>query len=259
MQVPTSWSNIRKVYADGLVYTVDLQENRLSGAFPRKWATLKGAITTLALDGNPGLTGCAPLDASTSVTFAGTGMSGVCKADTKDVEARQVQAVQARLVPLLGAGATASYNGMLTTLVEDIGGLGVLIKAGQTNSQFYAQLNSDDGSSFDIAIGVKLFEGATYITEFEVYGGAGLNLTHLVPLVSDLPRLEKFVCSGCSGNANPGPQDLLLPSQLAQVSPLMKWLELSGCGLQGPLPKSWGSWASLEALSLGTNDAALTL
>ncbi|KAF6258413.1 hypothetical protein COO60DRAFT_1692746 [Scenedesmus sp. NREL 46B-D3] len=38
----------------------------------------------------------------------------------------------------------------------------------------------------------------------------------------------------------------------------MKSLELSGCGLQGTLPKAWGNWVSLEALYLGQYDSTGT-
>lgn len=223
--------------------------------FPREWSGLRGKIITLTLDDNPGLTGCAPLDASTTVTYENTGMSGVCKANTQEVEAQQVQAIRTHLVPLLGAGSSKAYVDMLTRLVNDIQGedgqgLGQLIKAGQSNSQFYGQLNTDGETTIDVTIGVKLFQGATYITSIEVNGGAaaGLNLMHLVPLAQSLPRLDTFVCKECSANAQPGPKDLQLPSSLAQAAPLMKLLELTGCGLRGSLPQSWGSWTSLEAL-----------
>jgi hypothetical protein len=181
-------------------------------------------------------------------------MSGVCKADTKDIEARQVQAVQSRLVALLGAGAGTTYNNLLKSMVKEVAGLGALIKPGQANSQFYKQLNNEGDVIIDITIGVELFEAATYITSIEVNAGAGLNMTHLVPLVQDLPRLGSFICRGCNANAEPDPNDLLLPSQLPQAAPLLKALDLVGCGLQGPLPKQWGSWNSLEALNLGRYD-----
>jgi hypothetical protein len=254
LQVPASWSDIPSKFQQGGITTVDLRSNRLGGEFPREWATLRGAIITLALDENAGLTGCAPLDASTTVTFTKTRMSGVCKADTKDIEAQQVRAVQERLVPLLGAGAQQAYLDMLNSLVKEVAGLGDLIKPGQANSQFYKQLNSGGDTATDITLGVDVIEGTTYITSIEVNRGAGLNLTHLVPLVRALPRLDSFFCRGCNANTAPGPQDLLLPSQLPQAAPVLKSLELIGCGLQGPLPKQWGSWTSLEALNLGTYD-----
>jgi hypothetical protein len=231
-----------------------LENNNLRGVFPREWSKLRGKIITLTLDNNPGLTGCAPLDSSTTVTYVNTGMSGVCKADTKEVEAQQVQAVQAHLVPLLGAGASQNFIDVLDQLVNELEKLGGVIKPGQTNSQFYGQLNTDGPTAIDVTIGVELFQGATCITSIEVNGGgvAGLNLTRLVPLAQSLPRLASFVCIQCNANAEPlaGPLDLQLPSQLAQAAPLMKQLDLTGCGLKGSLPRSWGTWASLEALTL---------
>jgi hypothetical protein len=240
------------------VRIIELANNNLRGVFPREWSKLRGLIIMLTLDNNPGLTGCAPLDSSTTVTYASTGMSGLCKANIREVEAKQVQAVQAHLVPLLGAGASRDFIDMLERLVKDLQGLGGVIRTGQTETQFYGQLETVGSTLVDITIGVELFEGATYITDIEVYGGgaAGLNLTHLVPLTQSLPRLSSFDCILCNANAGPlaGPQDLQLPSQLAQAAPLMKELNLSGCGLQGTLPRSWGTWASLEALSLPAFD-----
>jgi hypothetical protein len=143
---------------------------------------------------------------------------------------------------------------MLQSMAKEVAGLGALIKPGQANSQFYKQLNSGGNTAIDITMGVDVIDGATYITSIEVNRGAGLNLTHLVPLIQDLPRLDSFACRGCNANRAPGPQDMLLPSQLPQAASVMKSLELIGCGLQGPLPKQWGSWSSVEALVLGTYD-----
>lgn len=256
-QVPSSWANISLE----VVYTVDVADNNLRGVFPREWSQLRGKIVTLSLDNNPGLTGCAPLDASTTVNYENTGMTGVCKANTKEVEAQQVQAVHDHLVRLLGAGANRTYVAVLKQLVKEMQGengqgLGLVIKPGQTSSQFYGQLNTNGTTTIDVTIGVELFQGATYITTIEVNGGraAGLNLTFLVPLAQSLPRLNTFICKECSANARPGPQDLQLPSQLAQAAPLMKLLDLTGCGLQGQLPNSWGNWKSLEALYVGSLD-----
>jgi hypothetical protein len=239
-----------------MLYIVDLESNNLRGVFPREWSKLKGQIITLSLRNNPGLTGCAPLDASTTVTYENTGMSGYCKAEARETEAQQVLAVQSHFVQLLGAGSTQEYIGMLQQLVLDVAGLGVALKAGQTTSQFYRQLDTDGFLASDVTVAVELFQGTTYITSINVTGGGagGLNLTHLVPLVQSLPRITTFVCKQCSANAELGPQDLLLPSQLAQAAPLMKFLELTGCGVKGPLPTAWGSWGSLEALYLGPYD-----
>lgn len=252
MQVPAVWADNAASSRD--FYEIDLGDNRLSGLFPREWSQM-GKIYILSLGSNQGLSGCVPvesIEADGILTYENTGVAGLCKAKAAEVEARQVKAVQAHLVPLLGAGAGHGYITMLKQLVEEVAGLGNMVRPGQTTSEINRRLSSVNWL-VDVTIGIQLFESATYITGIEVYGGdtAGLNLTHLVPLVQSLPRLESFKCSSCSANSEPGLQDLQLPVQLAQAALLLKYLKLTGCGLGGSLPSAWGCWTSLEELLLG--------
>lgn len=264
MQVPAVWAERAAANSSNnktaCTCFVDLEDNLLSGVFPREWFKIRNEISTLSLGGNAGLRGCVPLGAgrgSGTVTFDNTGISGLCNVNAAEVEAQQVQAVRAHLVPLLGAGSNQAFNATLANLVSQLKGLKDIIEPGRTSADIKVEHNDQNTHYADITIGVNAIQGVTYITSIEIdnfdRGDAvvGFNLTHLVPLAHGLPQLEIFDCFRCDANAEPGPHDLQLPTQLAQAAPYLKALRLTGCGLRGSLPGTWGGWASLEDLRLG--------
>lgn len=196
----------------------------------------------------PRLRGCIPLTPYTTVTYAGTQLTGWCSDNKEDIEQQQFKAMHAIMPSLVDANAKKwaavdflfrDLRGSLSQLWVDYGALEV-----------YSFICSDDRGS--ITLELKLVNNVIYITTIDIVGAA-LNLAVLPALVAQLPKLEVFVCYECHYNSKDATA-MQLPAALAGKAPQTLWkFIIDGSRLQGTLPKEWGTWSTLKHLSLTDN------
>lgn len=188
--------------------------------------------------------------------YDGTQVTGGCPSSKRDIEQQQSDALRLSVSRLLN-------NGPLDWPPADE--LSRLFD--RPLSELWA---SEDGKEEGI-VGtfdwrgyarqiMRVIDGIAYSTSLDAQG-AGLDLSVLPQLVSQLPRLEQVQFLRCFYNIQPEDFSAMqLPATLAAQAPrTMKTLRLEGSGVTGPLPDEWGTWATLVTLSLFENAITGTL
>jgi hypothetical protein len=241
-KIPSSWSELKN-----LTY-LDLSSNKLSGNVPPSFSSLKSVLEYFFLSNNPQLQGCVPLEPRTTLTFTGTGISGLC-ANPVETEAAQTRALLSYLGQLLNKDGRLSdviiyyFNKVLSDLP-----LGRWISPGQTHATWPMY-----GLEGDVIIRLQLIQGTVYVTQVTA-NQAGLDLTVLPNLVAGLPMLEAFTCHYCSHFSNRFNTVSMLPGSLAAEAPAtMKKLTISDSKLWGPLPVEWANWKTIQELNFAGN------
>ncbi|WIA21131.1 hypothetical protein OEZ85_005443 [Tetradesmus obliquus] len=264
-RVPAAWSQpLDKNGPSRKIITINIQNNLLDGPLPASLINLEEQLAYLYLDGNPQLSGCAPLTPYTTVTFAGTQVTGRCAGSTVAdvVHRRQRHAISAYFVKLLDVNVDDEFREMLNNIADDIKqNLGKSVKPGQVSKTF--QENHPQGAQQGYCrVSVVLNDGIEYIDAIEVgtneamIKAAGLDLQWLGPLLSRLPRLRVFDCERCSvANDEDGTRDVVntLPPELPRLAPNLKRLALPECDIVGSIPVSFGDWLQMQYLDLNSN------
>jgi hypothetical protein len=241
-QLPNSWFGLSRTM-DGSA-SFNLQGNDLEGVVPLSWSAFTGVLGYLYLDSNPRLSGCVPLSPFTTLTYAGTSITGLCPSDSRDVEAAQRAALSA-LPALLGAGPEWPVPAQLL-----IAG-GSTLREWMTTGQLTTSVYADDARGW-VEVVLAVVEGTVYVTRIHAYG-AGLDLTRLPALMRSLPRLAEFVCDSCNANSDNRTASML-PAELARAAPRsLVRLEIVNSALSGGVPSEWGNWTTLQRLNLYNN------
>jgi hypothetical protein len=184
----------------------------------------------------------------------------MCDGNTDSVVAKQRAALKLLPKLLLGAGKdSAAINTAIRRLVNRTAGLGGLVGNGEMETTVWENLGVVDTR---LEVVVTIMAGAEYVTAIrfnqqlsDLY--VGLNLSRLAAVTRGLPYLSEFKCIGCRGNTRPA--DMQLPRNLPGAAVRLQTLELSGCGVTGQLPSSWGNWTSLVTMGLSFNKITGTL
>jgi hypothetical protein len=250
----------------------------MQGVFPKSWWSAAGHVTALSIDNNPGLSGCVPLVNTTFFTYDNTQVQGLCNPNAAALEQQQRRAIS--LLPELLCGF-GEYNNTLQKLLHRVNNLGNLVGDGDTLYAPYEYFNEAPGPdappptppgggvtppppapppSSRLGLVIQVFDGVEYVTSFSTDNSPEtkfpiIKLQRLIPIVKQLPRLQGFVCSGCTAQ----PSTLQLLASLPDAAPYLKILDLDNSSLGGQLPPTWGNWPSIESISLDLNTISGTL
>ncbi|KAF8072389.1 RCH2 [Scenedesmus sp. PABB004] len=243
-------------------YALNLAYNHLVGDVPVTWSCLTaraGGLVDLKLDGNAGLTGCAPFSAASSLGFSGTQITGLCRNDRLDTEARQLDALRSVLPDVIAKGPNehaAAFRAGWGAWLDALGPLSGVLPADQVS----ATRRYREGEEVRVTLTITLIGSTAYVTSIRGERGA-LSMARMTELAAALPRLDYFECNWCElyppkwSNRS----EQLLPPDLPAASPYMRSFQIIDSWLTGPVPGSYGSWANLEVLGLGKNDLSGTL
>ncbi|WIA41425.1 hypothetical protein OEZ86_005008 [Tetradesmus obliquus] len=260
-RVPDAWSKLRPLDENGnatSVDTIDVHNNQLEGPLPVSLNRLEGRLGYLYMDGNKQLSGCVPLTPFTTVSFTDTQVTGRCAGSSNqgDMHQRQKIAITKHLMPALGVNVEPEFSSMLLAVVSEITTtLGESVQSGQVSKTF--QENHPQGEQRGYCkIFVSLIDGIEYITDIEVgaddeYPAGGLDMQHLQDLLRELQQLRLFECSNCNSASA---SFIQLPDTLPDSAPNLTTLSLSGCGLVGTIPSTYGNWTQMVSLNLLVNN-----
>jgi hypothetical protein len=251
MQIPDAWSKYTRTSDDEPFEVIDIADNQITGDVPISLKGLERTLQWLHIKSNPGLTGCVPLSAFTTITLTGTRVAGRCITSSERAQIHNTHraALRSHFKAAFGVGAEPEVTELITTVVNDaVTTLGRSVKPGQL-SRTYQQFHPSGEESGKCMITISLLDGIEYVTDIDVKQG-GLNMTRLAMLFATLPKLRTLGCTDCN-RAPQGSQRL--PPVLPSLVPELALIYMPDCGLVGPFPSTCGAFANLSEVFLINN------